>query len=198
MGTRNLTCVVLGGEYKVAQYGQWYGYPSGQGATALTFLRGMDKEVFIAKLSALSFISDADADAINAELLDDQTLMQEGKKYGHLSRDRAAEILDIIYKEDPGSLKLQNSLNFAADSLFCEFAYVIDLDKNTFEVFTGFNRSPLAEGERFAFLNGEADQDHRSKKYTPVKHMHTFQLDALPTVDEFLAICEPRGEDETE
>ncbi len=45
-GTRNLTCVVVGGEYKVAQYGQWDGYPSGQGLTALNFLRGMDREAF--------------------------------------------------------------------------------------------------------------------------------------------------------
>lgn len=38
MGTRNLTCVVLDGEYKVAQYGQWDGYPEGQGRTILEFL----------------------------------------------------------------------------------------------------------------------------------------------------------------
>lgn len=31
MGTRNLTCVVLDGEFKVAQYGQWDGYPEGSG-----------------------------------------------------------------------------------------------------------------------------------------------------------------------
>ena len=39
MGTRNLTAVYLDGQYKVAQYGQWDGYPEGQGITALTFLR---------------------------------------------------------------------------------------------------------------------------------------------------------------
>ena len=27
MGTRNLTVVYLDGQYKVAQYGQWDGYP---------------------------------------------------------------------------------------------------------------------------------------------------------------------------
>lgn len=31
MGTRNPTAVVLDGEYKLAQYGQWDGFPSGQG-----------------------------------------------------------------------------------------------------------------------------------------------------------------------
>ena len=40
MGTRNLTCVFVNGEYKVAQYCQWDGYPSGQGLTILNFLLG--------------------------------------------------------------------------------------------------------------------------------------------------------------
>lgn len=47
MGTRNLTAVYLDGQYKVAQYGQWDGYPEGQGITVLTFLRDkMDLELF--------------------------------------------------------------------------------------------------------------------------------------------------------
>ena len=37
MGTRNLTCVVLDGKYVVSSYGQWDGYPSGQGKTILNF-----------------------------------------------------------------------------------------------------------------------------------------------------------------
>ena len=39
MGTRGLYCVVQDGELKVAQYGQWDAYPSGQGAVVLNFLR---------------------------------------------------------------------------------------------------------------------------------------------------------------
>ena len=47
MGTRNLTAVMIDGEYKVAQYGQWDGYPSGQGLTCLHFLREtMDEDKF--------------------------------------------------------------------------------------------------------------------------------------------------------
>ncbi|BCP56292.1 hypothetical protein K32_49090 [Kaistia sp. 32K] len=196
MGTRNLTCVVLGGEYKVAQYGQWDGYPSGQGLTALRFLRGMDKPQFTEKVAAISYLTQEQCDAINAELRDDSGLMGEGKKYGHLSRDRGADILNIISQADTGGISLLDSLTFAADSLFCEFAYVIDLDKGTFEVFRGFNQEPLAEGERFAFLAGKADQQHRGEKYTPIKHWHTFQLDALPTEEEFLAILEPKEDEE--
>jgi len=38
MGTRNLTMVISDGKTKIAQYGQWDGYPSGQGADILAFL----------------------------------------------------------------------------------------------------------------------------------------------------------------
>ena len=38
MGTRNLTVVKYKDEYKIAQYGQWDGYPNGQGVTILSFL----------------------------------------------------------------------------------------------------------------------------------------------------------------
>src|SRR3546814_20563425 len=52
MGTRNLTCVVVDGAYKVAQYGQWDGYPSGQGATARAFLREqLDRATFLTRLA---------------------------------------------------------------------------------------------------------------------------------------------------
>ena len=37
MGTRHLIAVMADGKYQVAQYGQWDGYPSGQGVSVLTF-----------------------------------------------------------------------------------------------------------------------------------------------------------------
>lgn len=191
MGTRHLIAVVAGGEFKIAQYGQWDGYPSGQGTTVLAFLRQMDKQVFITKLVDARFGTDEDFAKINAELKADDTLMDEGKKYGHFSRDRGAEILDIVYNAEPG-IVLQNSIGFAADSLFCEYAYVIDLDKNTLEVFKGFNKEPLVEGDRFF----DIESQEKSDGYFPVKLLHTFTLDALPDEETFLKVCEPQDDDE--
>ena len=59
MGTRHLICVVKNGEYKVAQYGQWDGQPSGQGADILNFLKNeMDRAKFNNQIEALSFATE--------------------------------------------------------------------------------------------------------------------------------------------
>jgi hypothetical protein len=47
MGTRNATIVIKDNKTKVAQYGQWDGYPSGQGVTALNFLRQANLSQFL-------------------------------------------------------------------------------------------------------------------------------------------------------
>lgn len=82
-----------------------------------------------------------------------------------------------------------NKLSFAADSLFCEYAYVVDLDQRTFEVYKGYNQHPVEPEERFANMEGKDE-------YYPVKHLTTFSLDALPTNEEFLEITEKSDEDE--
>lgn len=65
MGTRNLTAVYLDGQYKVAQYGQWDGYPEGQGITVLTFLRDkMDLELFKEALRNSSYIPSEELTAL--------------------------------------------------------------------------------------------------------------------------------------
>ena len=44
MGTRNLTMVIdKRGDLKVAQYGQWDGYPEGWGVEILNFARDKEK-----------------------------------------------------------------------------------------------------------------------------------------------------------
>lgn len=66
MGTRGLTAVMVDGEYKVAQYGQWDHYPDGQGKTALAFCRenlstAKGQKAFKAKLGQVEFSEDEDA-----------------------------------------------------------------------------------------------------------------------------------------
>jgi hypothetical protein len=65
---------------------------------------------------------------------------------------------------------------FAADSLFCEWGYVINLDDNLFEVYKGFNKDALDEKERFASLTVKDD----NSGYKQIKFVKAYPLDNLP------------------
>lgn len=189
MGTRHLTCVFKDGSYKVAQYGQWDGYPSGQGNDILNFLRSnLDREKFFANLAQTYVPNDAQIAQMNARLQAGGVSLVD--LYPSLSRDTGGGILELI-QNTTEPLPLFIKTNFAAESLFCEWAYVIDFDKGTFEVFEGFNKTPLAETERFYGVTSKEGADG----YQPVRHRKTYQLDALPTDDEFLADLEPVSDD---
>lgn len=185
MGTRHLIAVQLDGEYKVAQYGQFDGYLEGQGKEVLNFLREMNRPKFESALRKCSFMTEQDFDKFKE---DTQTKHQQNPsyywitEYSHLSRDIAAGILKMVQESE--GLKLRDSISFAADSLFCEYAYVIDLDKNTFEIFEGFNKTPLSEDERFK----DAVSDDASDEYYPVRKVAEYSLDELPSDEDFMIL----------
>ena len=144
MGTRHLTCVVKDGEYKVAQYGQWDGYPSGQGKTVLEFLSNLNRDKFLTALSATYQPTQEQITAWWREVGHDigtndgwvsvDISNKYKDKHPSLSRDTGANILQLI-QDASGPVPLNLHLTFAAESLFCEWAYVVDFDKNTFEVY---------------------------------------------------------------
>ena len=190
MGTRNLTMVISQGETKVAQYGQWDGYPEGQGKTILNFLRKCDLDKFKTKVNKLRWITDAES----KKIYKDKNWV---KKYPYLNRDTGGEILNAIYygemeiTVDVGKREkikvefLSNEEEFAGDSLMNEWTYVIDLDKNTFEVYKGFNTDPLTQNDRFfKYFNNPS---YRTDVYYPVKLAKTYSLSKLPKNDKFIA-----------
>lgn len=107
------------------------------------------------------------------------------KEYPYASRDMGGKILQYVY-DLTNPIKLFNKYDFAADSLFCEYAYVVDLDKNKFEVYQGFNHEPLTPKDRFYSLTDEKeiqkDSMHREsrEKYYPVKLLVSMNLKKLP------------------
>jgi hypothetical protein len=195
MGTRNLTMVISGKKVKVAQYGQWDGYPSGQGITALNFLRNTTITDFKEKLERAKFIDDAKQAEIDAWLksigsknggLNLQQAEKYKKRYPFLSRDHGAGVLNLIMESENEIIWLDDASDFAADSLFCEWGYVIDLDKRTFEVYKGFQKKPLGKSQRFYNLS-EPNMD-----YYPIRMVKKYSLDALPSEDEFLSYFEKK------
>lgn len=191
MGTRNLTVVHKNGEYKVAQYGQWDGYPGGLGVTLLKFLKGVNMDTFRNAIDNVSFYTQEELEEIDKkidEIIKDIPTYEWQKCYPHLSRDCGGDILYLIVFKDID--KLKNSIDFAGDSLFCEWAYVIDLDTNKFEIFKGFNKEKLNSDERFYFLEKNDDEYH------PVRFIKSYDIYDLPEEKVFLSDLSSKDEDE--
>jgi hypothetical protein len=191
MGTRHLIAAMVDGQYRLAQYGQWDGNPGGQGLGVLRFLRDM-KPSFVEKLRGCRYATDEQIkETWNGYKISPEGMVaydeakDHDRKYPSLSRDTGSDILALIQTAETMPL-LRDSIDFAGDSLFCEWAYVVDFDKRTFEVYRGFNNSSVPDGERFANAPME-DSPRRDVKYYPVKLAKSYSLDALPGDKEFVA-----------
>ena len=159
MGTRHLTIVVKNKEYKVAQYGQWDGYPSGQGKTVYEFLSTEDLIKFSSEIDKITFIPKDTKETFDA------------RENPELGRDIGSSVLYMIQAGEVS--RLFNMIEFAADSLYCEFAYLIDLDKWTLEVYKGFNKQPLNENDRFFSMSTNSDT------YFPIKMVAIYNITDL-------------------
>lgn len=199
MGTRNLTMVVMDQQTKIAQYGQWDGRPSGQGLTVLEFMRAVNSKKFKDILKKVRFQTDEDKEEVDQFLesigskdgwMTEEQAKLYRKRYPYFTRDHGAEILNLVYESKDKEIVLVNAENFAADGLFCEWAYVIDLDKNALEVYAGFNEAPVKEGDRFYHLT------EKGKEYGPVGLVRSYSLDELPSDDTFVTECDPPEDEE--
>lgn len=128
MGTQNLTSVWFEGKYRIAQYGQFDGYPSGQGLTVLHFLRNildLDNLIcFHKRLRNCRFISD-----------DEPTVDDFGHTLTQYDRKTAANILEIVYRwNEKTEIPLIDNHNFGWYK-YCDWHYLIDLDNNILKVF---------------------------------------------------------------
>lgn len=137
MGTRNLTIVIKDKKTKVAQYGQWDGYPTGQGETIANFLKTADLKKFKKQVDVLKewtpkeikdAYNEAGADP-DSEWVSMDISEKVKQKYPELSRDYGAGILELIHNGTSTKVYLQE--DFKKDTLYCEYCYEIDLDKKT-------------------------------------------------------------------
>lgn len=184
MGTRNLT-IVRDENLLFGQYGQWDGYPSGNGLEVLKFLhhqmlegqfRQAFKRVVVASQERL-------------EELERKAVTKD--THPQFFRNLGTGILDFI-ADGTGPVEIHNQIDFAADSLFCEWAYMVDLVERKLRCFKGFNKTPLAEGDFFYFLM----EKYRNSSYYPIKEIASFSFDALPDEETFLKTLQPPDEEE--
>lgn len=73
---------------------------------------------------------------------------------------------------------LIDSADFIADSLFCEYAYVVNFDENVFECYRGFQTEKHSQG-RYADLPC-TDKGNCSCQYYPVALVGAFPLSDIP------------------
>lgn len=134
MGTRNLTVVKnAAGTIKIAQYGQWDGYPSYSGIKALEFLRDEGNQALLStKLDLVQFVGDEEVDTLYKQY---ESTDWENKDflnaYPGLHRDTGIGILAVVANAT-APIKTVDNTEFANDTLFCEGIYEIDFSTNKF------------------------------------------------------------------
>lgn len=142
MGTRHLTIVKSKGKTKIAQYGQWDGYPTGQGQTIADFLKKADLPKFKKQVDKLTEytakeIAKAykDAGHDGGEWVNSDVSDKKNKAHPALDRDYGAGILELIHNGTVTKVKLDES--FKEDTTFCEYCYEIDLDNDSISMNDG-------------------------------------------------------------
>lgn len=99
-----------------------------------------------------------------------------------LARDTGAGILKMIADaEEP--VPVQPEVDFIADGLFCEWAYVVDLDVEVFEVYGGHEEKSATDVGRLDDL--ECIQGIGSRPAM----VATYAFSGLPKEADFLADC---------
>ncbi len=136
MGTRHLTVIVKDNEIRLAQYGQWDGYYSGQGENFTNFVRNKLKNnigSFSEKVDLLENIDDEYYDNIvkhyNEIKKNKEFFIPFQVMFPQFSRDTGTDILNVInnlslYDFDGKSFPIY----IEKDSDWVEFIYAINLD----------------------------------------------------------------------
>jgi hypothetical protein len=135
MGTRNLTKVIdANGEIKIAQYGQWDGYPSGQGINAL--YHALNHKQIEKGLDRVRWAEQSELDAIYSKFSEMNRMGTDDQKgfdllYPNLTRDTCADILGVV-AWSVGEVILVDESDFEKDTVMCEGIYTIDFQQRKF------------------------------------------------------------------
>jgi hypothetical protein len=140
MGTRNLTKVIdKDGITRVAQYGQWDGYPDGQGKSMLAFIseyKMLDKIEL--SLSKCRWIDQDQIDTLYNRYAH-LTIFDELRKevnglaiaFPTISRDTCTDILKVIVYSNE-DVELSDESDFENDQLMCEGIYTLNYQTREF------------------------------------------------------------------
>ena len=186
MGTRGAMGFRIDGVDKIT-YNQYDSYPTGLGADVVAQVRAVLKEnklgEIIQNIRDLRMV-DEDADPTSDERSDYRRWSDSGvnRGQGWYSLLRHAQgSLDLLMT---GALDVMLDGNsFVTNSLFCEYAYILDIDtaadRFCLEFYTGFNKDSEAAG-RYAALGND--------NYAGVALVAEYPLDQLLAPDAALIV----------
>ena len=187
MGTRNLVVITLDSKMVVAQYGQYDGYPQWSGVEILRFFRRVNMDNFRAKLGRCKFVSDEEFYATPKPSTDYRGV-------GVLNYIDSYRWDGEYYSNDTSTpIELVDSYDFAGDSLFCEYAYVIDiLEDNSVRlgVYDTLGQVDVKDGDYFFRVTKEFRERNEGDVDFGLIRRASFtwaNADSIPTDSDFLA-----------
>jgi hypothetical protein len=123
MGTRHRQAVISKtGELKIQQYGQWDGYPSGQGIDILKYLRSGNLKKYQKNLNKINLITDDQVKKVE----DDPNWTNN---YPYMSRDCGSQIHQMI---EDGEVPFVSFIEEDEAKKWCEGFYTIDFKNGVF------------------------------------------------------------------
>ena len=163
MGTRNLTKVIDStGRVRVAQYGQWDGYPEYTGTRILDFIsehkmidkieKSLRKAHFVSEEELKSFYSGYEVSEDGLWSFDEAERF--GIIYPNLVRDTGCDILKVLVYSVGYTLALQDESDFENDDLMCEGVYTLNYQTREFiskwgDVVVSFSFDALPTAEKY-------------------------------------------------
>lgn len=190
MGTRGAWGVRKGGTDYI-WYNHFDSYAEGLGEDIVTYLNNTKLDELKAACESITMLNTNEkptpeqiARCIKVGTIDLRVGSQSENDWYCLLRKAQGDVgktLELGYCPD--------DKDFLADSLFCEYAYIINLDDGIFEIYRGFNKDPGAAG-RYA-----CKVDKPQAEYTGVKLVGSLPL-ASPIPDTWIEDVFGREDDE--
>jgi len=196
MGTRSSIGIHIDGKDKLT-YNQYDGYPTGMGVKVYTQVVGLLNEIGwdgITKLAKKMKLVQSDANYSPAQKKKYGKYWEQvstGKDMYSLLRGLQGELAEML---KVGIMTEHNT--FIHDSLFCEWAYILNVDEKTFEIYAGF--------QQVKHKSGRYKDIPQDRGYYACKLIHTIDLsdgvaelyNALVVDDAFWEAFEKQGEEE--
>lgn len=192
MGTRGAIGFILD-DALVATYNHFDSYPDGLGTDMVRQANAMvaEKDDTVAKCRALTRVSASDTpspEILNhfAEAGIQPENVSTGSDWYSLLRSVQGNLLTYLRLGF-----MPDDTNFLKDSLFCEYAYLVDLDRDVLICLEGFNENPDAQWDRIAIdPNDPWEPDYAGqKRFFAVRLVGELPLPA--SEDDLLALYEP-------